>query len=306
MPSLISNTISLIGGAAVGAAAMYLLDPDLGEDRRKDVGGAAADAVSSTHKAVRTTASGASDSAHSVANTIGKYAKTVAGQVSDHVGTATDAVTAAGKSAQKSVSSSVSDASDSAHTFASRIASYAKHLANELTGHVSDAADGVSDAATSAKKSVQSAHAQTQSKLADVIGALRSVGKGTATKAKATSDDWLDAASDATTKATSKVKAAGRNAVEPEHTGASVTGITLGSIGVLALGAGLMYYMDPERGRTRRALLSDKLYSLTRQSGDKARRYGHHLGNKAQGYVAQAKQVVPEQWVDKAKSALGQ
>ncbi len=60
-----------------------------------------------------------------------------------------------------------------------------------------------------------------------------------------------------------------------------------------------MYYLDPERGRTRRALLRDKAYSITRQSGDKARRYGHHLGNKAHGYAAQARQVVPTQWADK-------
>jgi hypothetical protein len=46
------------------------------------------------------------------------------------------------------------------------------------------------------------------------------------------------------------------------------------------------------------------VYSVTRHSGEKVRRYGHHLGNKAQGYAAQARHAVPEQWVEKAKSVV--
>ncbi len=48
MPNTISNSLSLIGGAAAGAVAMYLLDPDQGADRRQDVGGTASDAVDAT------------------------------------------------------------------------------------------------------------------------------------------------------------------------------------------------------------------------------------------------------------------
>src|SRR5947209_8543715 len=43
-------------------------------------------------------------------------------------------------------------------------------------------------------------------------------------------------------------------------------GITL--IGGLGLGAGLMYLLDPERGRRRRTLLRDRLVSLGREAGN--------------------------------------
>ncbi len=279
MPSLISNTIALIGGAAVGAAAMYLLDPDLGEDRRKDVSGTASDAVSSTRSALGSTVSGASDSAHSVANTIGKYSKRFAGQAS---------------------------------------------------GAASSTADSLSDAAGSAADAVKSAHKATKKNIGDVVDAAVSYGSSLFTKASKKKDDWLDTAAstanqakstgwhlfkqvkathdglhDRAASAVSRAKSAGRKAVEPESNAyATAGGITAGTLGVLAVGAAMMYFLDPERGRTRRALAQAKAYSLSRQSGNKIRRYGHHLGNKAYGYAAQARQVVPAEWAEKLQSVV--
>ncbi len=301
MPSLISNTISVVGGAAVGAAVMYLLDPDLGADRRKDIGDSTTDALAATHGAVKTTVSGASGSAHSVANTLGKYAKGLAGHVSDAADDVADSAGDAASATHKAVRSTVASAADSAHSIADTIAKYAKSLAAKVSGHVSDAADSVSDSADDAVDTVKAAHKQTKARLAAAAGSATSLGRGVVKQAASKKDDWLDSA----THLLDRAKSAGRRAVAPEtHPARTATGITVGSLGVLAVGAGLMYYMDPERGRTRRALLRDKAYSITRQSGDKARRYGHHLGNKAQGYAAQARQVLPAQWVEKAQSAV--
>jgi gas vesicle protein len=291
MPNLASNTIALIGGAAVGAVAMYLLDPDQGPGRRKDISGAATDAVSSTRAAVNTTVAGASDSAHSIANTIGRFAKQLAHQASDRADDLTDQATDAVASARKAARSTVHDASDSVHGLADRIGKYATHLASRVKGHVSDARDSVSDAAGNVSDHV-----------ADAVDSAKSYGTGVVGQAKSTRDDWMDRASSLFARG----QAAGRRAVgvpEP-HPVATATGLTVGGLGVLALGVGLMYYLDPDRGHGRRALLRDKVYSVTRHSGDRVRRYGHHLGNKAQGYVAQAAQVVPEQWVEKVKSAV--
>jgi hypothetical protein len=56
-------------------------------------------------------------------------------------------------------------------------------------------------------------------------------------------------------------------------------------LGGLALGAGLMYVLDPERGRRRRALMTDKMTSWcnrsARATGSKAR----HLSNRAKGIM---------------------
>ena len=255
MPNVVSNTLSLIGGAVVGAAAMYLLDPDLGEDRRRDVKGTAAGAVSSTRQAVGTTIAGASDSAHSVANMISQYARDLASRVGEQV---------------------------------------------------SDTADSLSDSADEAVGAVRSAREKAKARIADVVDSATSYGrgvvKGASKRAHAAQDDWADRASSLLGRA----RAAGRRAAgipEPRPV-ARVAGVTVGSLGVLAVGAALMYFLDPARGRSRRALVRDKVYSVTRTSGDKVRRYGHHLGNKAQGYAAQARNAVPEQWVEKAKSVV--
>src|SRR4051794_37340430 len=40
------NTLSLLGGAVLGAAAMYLLDPDAGERRRRELAERTGDATS--------------------------------------------------------------------------------------------------------------------------------------------------------------------------------------------------------------------------------------------------------------------
>jgi hypothetical protein len=71
---LIENTLSLLGGAGLGAALMYLFDPELGGDRRQDMKTAAGQAVSSTGAALRSTAQAAGDSARSLAGRISDYA----------------------------------------------------------------------------------------------------------------------------------------------------------------------------------------------------------------------------------------
>jgi hypothetical protein len=60
-----------------------------------------------------------------------------------------------------------------------------------------------------------------------------------------------------------------------------------GSAGLGAgVGAGLMYLLDPERGRSRRALARDKSVSALKQGGKAAARTSRHLGNKTKGLVA--------------------
>ena len=56
----------------------------------------------------------------------------------------------------------------------------------------------------------------------------------------------------------------------------------------VALGAGLMYLLDPERGRTRRKLLGDKLVAWTNDLSDAAGATARDLRNRAKGVVAEA------------------
>ena len=61
----------------------------------------------------------------------------------------------------------------------------------------------------------------------------------------------------------------------------------LAFLGGLALGVGLMYYLDPDRGRRRRALVRDKATHLTHVTQDAVSAKARDLRNRAKGAVAE-------------------
>lgn len=66
--------------------------------------------------------------------------------------------------------------------------------------------------------------------------------------------------------------------------GGSSAGMLLVGVG---LGAALMYLLDPERGRRRRALLRDKLVSASNKTADVASKTARDLRNRTQGLIAE-------------------
>src|SRR6185503_9620990 len=86
--------------------------------------------------------------------------------------------------------------------------------------------------------------------------------------------DWFDDASDSARKAGRRAMKRTRHAMGYHEgpTAGTVAGITAGAIGALALGAGLMFLLDPNQGRRRRALIKDKTYSAARRTADFAER----------------------------------
>ncbi|HEY0555762.1 MAG TPA: BON domain-containing protein [Thermoanaerobaculia bacterium] len=63
----------------------------------------------------------------------------------------------------------------------------------------------------------------------------------------------------------------------------------VGSAGVGAgVGAGLMYLLDPQGGRGRRAVAKDKSVSALKKGGAAAAKTSRHLGNKTKGLIADA------------------
>jgi len=63
----------------------------------------------------------------------------------------------------------------------------------------------------------------------------------------------------------------------------------VGSAGVgVGLGAGLMYLLDPQGGRGRRAVARDKSFSALKKGGTVAAKTSRHLGNKTKGLIADA------------------
>lgn len=60
----------------------------------------------------------------------------------------------------------------------------------------------------------------------------------------------------------------------------------------VALGALGMYMLDPVQGKRRRALVRDKLYSLTVKTRKAANATSRHLGNRMQGIRAETTGVI--------------
>ena len=90
---------------------------------------------------------------------------------------------------------------------------------------------------------------------------------------------------------------AGRSAqgfmgIAQSHPYETAAEIAVGSIAALALGAGLMFLLDPAQGRRRRTMLRDKTVRAVRETGRYVEKTSHHLGNKAQGVAAKARHLV--------------
>lgn len=63
----------------------------------------------------------------------------------------------------------------------------------------------------------------------------------------------------------------------------------LGSAGLgVGLGAGLMYLLDPQSGRRRRAVAKDKAVSVLKEGGTALGKKSRHLGNRGKGLVLEA------------------
>ncbi len=61
------------------------------------------------------------------------------------------------------------------------------------------------------------------------------------------------------------------------------------------IGAGVMYVLDPDQGRRRRALIRDQVVSKSNKAGDELEAKARHMRNKAQGVVAEAKGAMEDQ-----------
>src|SRR5262245_20884398 len=64
---------------------------------------------------------------------------------------------------------------------------------------------------------------------------------------------------------------------------------TLTLLGGIGLGAGLAYFLDPQLGRRRRAILRDNGIHWLRQLGDTLETTGRDVSNRAHGLLAETK-----------------
>ena len=91
----------------------------------------------------------------------------------------------------------------------------------------------------------------------------------------------------------------------------SLRNSSLRMIGALGLGAATMYLLDPERGRTRRALVRDKTRRITNWSELHGGKAGRDLANRARGLwhdvtsIFESEDVTDEQLSQRLRTQLG-
>ena len=82
-------------------------------------------------------------------------------------------------------------------------------------------------------------------------------------------------------------------------------------VGAVGLGAALMYFFDPDRGRRRRALVRDKVEAAGNKVEIYAEQMGRDIRNRAYGVVAETKailrneQVTDDVLVQRVRTKLG-
>jgi osmotically-inducible protein OsmY len=157
-------------------------------------------------------------------------------------------------------------ASEAAHAVADRakdLGGYVSDRVSSLTSAV-DAGEIVSDYADRARNIAGSVADSARS----AIGNLRG-------RSRLSTGNITSAARNSLSRASSLWRS------EPRGFSAATTGIS--ALGALALGLGAMYFLDPDRGRSRRAWVLQKANRVMNETGDFARKTGTHLRNKAKG-----------------------
>jgi len=208
--------LSILGGLAIGAGLMYLLDPDEGADRRKTVGNLASGAISTS-------------------------------------------------------GSALSSGWDRLKDTAGRVYDAASEGAGAFRDKLSDGADYVSDNKYAKRASKAARRAQDQA--SDRLGYL-----------------WH-----------------GRES----HGLESGTSQGVAAIGILALGVGAMYFLDPNDGARRRSVFRDKFLSAFGRMATSLERQGRNIWNRANGMMHDARSSISHEEVDdntltqRVRSAMG-
>lgn len=270
--------LSLLGGALLGAAVMYILDPEVGDKRRRQIRDKAGDALEGTGDVLGDVWERARDLGSDLVDRAGDLSSHLADRTRGAAGAASDAASSAASgaaSAWSSLSDKAGDARDSAadqlHGLRGKLASIGYELIDRARHFGRHAADRAGDAADSARQSLR--------------------------------------------ETTHPYRHALARAIDPEHephTAGHVVGYTSTALGTLAAGAAAMYFLDPQRGRARRHYLIDQAQHILRETGTVCRRTGQDLINRLQGTAYEAssrfRAVNPasgEQLVQRVRSELG-
>lgn len=292
------DTMFLLGGALLGAAAMYLMDPEQGQRRRQKIADAASDAYESARDM-------AGEGWHQVAGKAHDLGERLSAHASRLSGTAGDTAQSLADQARDLVS----DLTDRASSYVNSGSKYARNGRRWLGDTYDSASQSASDYADAASDAA-----------GDRAGRLRDWGNGVwdsirnwGQKAGDRASDWTSSAKDRAGSLASSARSWFGH--EDESEGVGAMGITSTALGCCLVGAGAMYLFDPRQGRSRRTWLMDKTTSCVRTTGRMMRATGQHMANRLRGTMYETRsmargmmsrqQIDSEQLLQRIRSELG-
>jgi len=216
---------SILGGAGIGAALMYIFDPDQGRRRREYI------------------ADHAQDIAGSAWDTVSNQARNIGSAAADYTSSAANVTRDKAKSLYDS----------------------ARDVASGWLGRASDATSGV---------------------------------RGRASDFLDDASDWGNDQYQAAKKSYKRGITRASSALGAEHQGISVAGAAFTALTTLAIGAGLMYLLDPSAGAQRRRMVRDKTMDAARQTGgavsSAAQTVGRKVSDAYQSVTGKAEEMAGE------------
>ena len=241
------NTFALLGGAVLGAAAMYLLDPEAGRRRRQTLAEAAGETLRATGEAVGP-----------AWETLSERARDIGGRLSER----------------------------------------ASAMGSSLGEHAEDARERARHAGSGAYESSRDALSGWGESLGDWG---RSFGRRFSRSSSRFGSDVSERA----------------RRLNPWHEEEShATAYTVAGLSAAALGAGLIYLLDPNNGRRRRAAAAGQVTKIVNDTGRafrQAGRYAQDLMNRGKGTALEAgrrfgagsEPVSAEQLLQRVRSEMG-
>lgn len=259
------SLISLLGGAAAGAIAMYLLDPDKGRQRREHLTETAGGALS-----------GAGDSLGRAWDNLSEQAKALSAAAADKAAAAGEYTHDAARDFSRS---------DTART--------AQRYASDAGSHLSSIG-------------------------AHLLERVRGLGQRFAGGASELTDHLTDRSGAITDRARAGVSSARRSLgswVSGEDEESHLVAHTVGTAAIVAAGVGAMYFLDPDRGRARRASAGQKVHKILNDTSRAFQQAGQRCGdlmNRARGTAHELRQSVasggpvsPDQLLQRVRSEMG-
>ena len=261
---IVGSGLALLGGAAVGAALMYLLDPEEGEHRRRNLAAHGSHAVHSAGSRVGGAWEELADYAH---------------QVTEHV---SDHATHVAEKARELGSSASDAASDKGHRFVDQ----AKRLRRVIAAKARQYAGAAQEQVASAKAFAEHAASEYLGKAHDAAQDVTGKAKIYANQARGIADqaqDYVDSTHD-------QIRRRVRSALhqdEPSH----AAGYTLTGIGAVALGLGALYLFDSERGAERRRSLLGHAHQYLGDTGIAFRHTGEYLARQWDSVIKEVRHL---------------